>query len=76
MCHATVDDLTIITLTPIAGEGFRFKSWEGDPVHNLQCDIDPQYPNGTILVTISHDGACIAVFEAGSTITPPTSGGS
>jgi hypothetical protein len=75
-CHTTVDDLTLIRLTPIADESFRFKSWDGLPANHLSCDAEQQDAAGIILLKVSRDGACIAVFEAAGGGTVPGSGGS
>jgi hypothetical protein len=74
--HAIVDDLTIVRLQPVAGEGARFVMWNGDPASNLACPVTtPPNATGTIIATVSSDAACIAIFEAATTIPPPTTPG-
>ena len=75
VCRTTVDDLTFIELSPIANAGFKFKVWDGDPANGLLCTVDETHDAaGTIiLVKVTSNGACIAVFEAvtGTPSTPP-----
>jgi hypothetical protein len=73
ICRTTVDDMTLIKLSPVANDAFKFKRWDGDPASNLLCDADAPDQAGSILLKVSRNGACIAVYEAitGTPSTPP-----
>jgi hypothetical protein len=73
VCRTTVDNLTFIQLSPIANNGFTFKRWDGDPANGLFCAGEAQDAAGTILVKITQNAACFAIFEAvtGTPSTPP-----
>jgi|SRR5215471_21838218 len=70
ICRMAIDDLTVMRLTPLANEGMKFRAWQGDPATGLSCDAQSQNTAGTIQLTVSRNGACIAVFEGGTTTTP------
>jgi hypothetical protein len=70
VCRINVEDLTVIQLIPLAKDGSKFKLWEGDPAIG-PCEVYEQGDAGLVRVRVSRKGACIAVYEAGTTITPP-----
>ena len=72
-CRLTLDDLTLVRLSPVADNHFKFTRWDGDSANGVFCAVESQDAAGTILLHVSRDGACIAVFEAitGTPSTPP-----